>query len=567
MDASQIKRALIKADQAGDTEAARMLASKLRSMDGINPPKVDPGMRHTGENPAFLPESFAQGIMTPLHGGAQMLEKVLPDSVGKGISKFNNYLVDKGVPLARIPSGGVNQQVADAEKEYQTYRAQKGQSGPDYARTAASIANPFNLAIASKIPAGAGIAKNALYGAGLASLNPVIGKDYKPASIEEYLGTKAKQAAIGGAAGAVVPMIGRAVMPNVPKHISALNKEGVTTTAGQRLGGFPKSVEDKLESYPYIGSMIKGARERTYKEFNRTAINRALTPIGKKLPDNIPEGYKAVTHTKKELGRAYNDVLGKMTGKVDDQFSSEFNQIAEKAKSYLQEPDYNQFKKIILYETSKRVKPDGTISGKSLKEIQEVLRTNASKFGSGDPAKRDIGEAFDSALTSFNKMLARNNPKHAAELQKVNTGWANFKRVQNAAGKQGSESGVFTPAQLDNAVRKLDKSKDNSAYSEGRALMQDLSDNAKQVLPSGSFNSSKTADNMLQSSIMGNLIGGATALPGLLAYPQASSKVVNALLSSRPQIAAPIAQAIKKAQPWLLPPSVAVGQGLLGPTP
>ncbi|MCP5012284.1 MAG: hypothetical protein GY942_20085 [Aestuariibacter sp.] len=513
------------------------------------------------------PHAFIKGaIRDPLDAGAQLLEKVLPDSIVQPVNKFNNWLADMGVPVERIPEGGLSQQLANQEQAYQQDRTAMGETGLDGYRLLGNVLSPANIAIASKIPQVASlpgrIAANATGGAVMGGLS-------RPVANGNFADEKLDQIKWGAGGGAVAPLVtgalSRVIAPKVPQHIKQLNAEGVTTSPGQRLGGMLQGVEDKLESYPWVGGMIKGARDRTYKEFNRTAINRALTPIGKKLPDDMPEGYKAIAYTRKELGNAYDDLLKNMTGKVDDQFDSEFKAIADKAKAYLQPQDFDQFKNIVLYETSKRVNSDGTIGGKGLKEIQEVLRTNAAKFGTGDPAKRDIGEAFNGALSAFNSMLSRNNPAYADRLKKVNAGWANFKRVQNAAGKQGSESGVFTPAQLDNAVRKLDPSKDKSAYSESAALMQDLADNAKKVLPSTSFNSSKTADNILQSSIMGNLFGAGAAFPGALLYPRGSAKIVNGLLSARPQAAKPIANAIQKATPYIIPGAAPLLEGLLTP--
>ncbi|MEG7603096.1 hypothetical protein, partial [Listeria monocytogenes] len=86
-----------------------------------------------------------------------------------------------------------------------------------------------------------------------------------------------------------------------------------------------------------------------------------------------------------------------------------------------------------------------------------------------------LGDAYKQLQSELRDLVTRSNPAHADELKAINTGWASFKRIQNAAAKVGSEEGVFTPAQLQNAVRALDRSKDKARFAEGNALMQDLS--------------------------------------------------------------------------------------------
>jgi hypothetical protein len=46
----------------------------------------------------------------------------------------------------------------------------------------------------------------------------------------------------------------------------------------------------------------------------------------------------------------------------------------------------------------------------------------------------------------------------------------------------GAEEGIFSPAQLQSAVKAMDKSKDKGKFAKGEALMQDLSESAKTAL-------------------------------------------------------------------------------------
>ena len=111
--------------------------------------------------------------------------------------------------------------------------------------------------------------------------------------------------------------------------------------------------------------------------------------------------------------------------------------------------------------------------------------------------------------------------------------------AQRAASALGGEEGVFTPAQLLNAVKAMDPSRNKGAFARGDALLQDLAEPAKTVL-SQSVPDSGTAGRLLASLIMGgapvaamvNPVAGAALLPAA-AYAPGVQRGVAALLASR----------------------------------
>ena len=113
---------------------------------------------------------FEAGIMDVLSGGAQMLERALPESVSKGITEFNNWLASKGLPLAEIPAGGISEQVQEAEKQYQQQRETRGETGIDWGRIGGNIAGGAPLA---PLFAGAPILGGAAFGARSAAPGPL----------------------------------------------------------------------------------------------------------------------------------------------------------------------------------------------------------------------------------------------------------------------------------------------------------------------------------------------------------------------------------------------------------
>jgi hypothetical protein len=124
-------------------------------------------------------------------------------------------------------------------------------------------------------------------------------------------------------------------------------------------------------------------------------------------------------------------------------------------------------------------------------------------------------------------------------------------RVTEAAAASGSDAGVFTPAQFSNAVKKLESGKRKKAFGAGRSLMQDISDPAKQVLPS-SLNNSGTTDRLMLTSLIGGGAGLAGLTPQALAaagiigaaYTKPGVAATKALLSARPKVAQPIGDVV-----------------------
>jgi hypothetical protein len=125
--------------------------------------------------------------------------------------------------------------------------------------------------------------------------------------------------------------------------------------------------------------------------------------------------------------------------------------------------------------------------------------------------KRELGAAIGKVKTALSDLVMRSNPDKADELKAINSGWANYVRVRNAASRVGARDGVFSAPQLSSAVRASDKSVGKGAYARGQALMQDLSDPASAVLPS-SIPDSGTAGRLLLLEMARHPVA---ALPGL----------------------------------------------------
>ena len=296
--------------------------------------------------------------------------------------------------------------------------------------------------------------------------------------------------AAGGKAGELaVRGMSRIAAPVIDAASREMLKRGVPLSLGQTMGGMARNIEDKATSIPIVGQFIKGAQDRATKGFNRAAFDDVLKPVGEKLPMDVSIGRNALEYTGDRLGGRYNTILEKATGKSDDQFVADLLQAVDDAKGKLPEQQFNRFKAIV--ETQISGKAGGQpargaeFDGRTLQGINEELgRLSSGYKGDASFDNRELGSALGGVHKAFRDMVARSNPELAPQLRATDAAYAKFKRVQAAASGVGARDGVFSAPQLQSAVRAKDRSKDKGAFGKGRALMQDFSDAAVNVLPS-----------------------------------------------------------------------------------
>lgn len=510
-------------------------------------------------------ERIGRGLRDPIDGGAQLLTQLLPPGLVQAGNRANNWIADHTGLVARLPEGGVDQQVRESEAAYQAARGKD--AGIDGYRILGNIASPANLAMASGLPAAASIAGRvgvgALGGAASSLLNPVTSGDFAD--------EKLKQLAIGAASGGAVPAItgalGRVISPNASTNaeLQALRAEGVRPTIGQTLGGTWNKAEEKLASLPVVGDMVSRARSNALEDFNNAAINRATAPIGVKVPG---AGQGAVAQAGDALSDAYNAARGKLGNfAIDQQASQEIGNVLQMAKT-LPKQEQSAFN-AVLNKIRGDISPNGTITSDVFKRIDSTLGKEAARFsGANDAYQQQLGTAFQELQRIVTDNAKRANPEAAALFKAADQGWANLVRVEGAAKAGMNNGGVFTPGQLQMAVRQADQSVRDRATARGAALMQDLSGAGQSILGNKVPNSG-TADRLWLGA--GALGGGAAINPaipvGLLGgaalYTSPMQGLLGAAVASRPQSAQAVRDALLKASPRLVPAGAQVGLGLL----
>lgn len=560
MDLSKLSDADLMALQSGDL--SRLSDAALMAMGGAPAAPAQPLTRG---------ERFAQGLRDPISGGAQLLTKALPEGVVQAGNRLNNFLARTTGLVAPLPEGGVDQQIREQEAAYQARRGPD--AGIDWMRMGGNVLNPVNVALGAGLPAAAStigrIGAGALGGAASSALAPVTQGDFG----EE----KAKQVGIGTVFGAATPAIAssisRVISPraSTSPQVQMLRESGVQPTIGQTLGGVANRLEQKATSIPIVGDMIGNQRRAAVEQFNLTAINRAVAPVGAQVDEIGTEGVKKAGDI---LSKAYDDALAQIkVVKFDDQFQQDYSQLRNMGKSLTPEMS-KTFERKLNSIVGTRTTPVKTMLPETFKKVESELGQLASTYKSSAVAsEKELGDAFLQAQALLREQAARSNPQAADALRKVNQGWANLVRVEGAAKAAQNTEGVFSPAQLQSAVRMADRSGRKRATARGTALMQDLSTAGQQVL-GNTVPDSGTAGRLLPVVGAGGLGYGAAAgavdpllAGGLLAtglglYTSPVQSLLRGAVASRPQMAQPVAQAIEQAAPRLIPAGSQVGMGL-----
>jgi hypothetical protein len=483
--------------------------------------------------------------------------------------------VDKAKSIANNIVGGFDNHLRNQEQQYQAdtpnsfaaglgrvgastlpFLATGGQSAAPQVAAASKLINA--LKIGGKGAAYATLTQPAIDTASSGGENGLSGGD--------FLSQKALQAGVGAGSALVGDQIGklaaRLIRPNTSPEVTALLNENVTPTPGQILGGGFKRAEDAATSIPVLGDLIKNSQRRAAQDLNNAAINRALSPIGDALPDGV-KGRDAIDYVGTKLGNAYDTVLGKIGAVVPDQkFATDLASLTNLTQNLPQQSS-DQFSRIVKNEVLDRIN-NGAFTSEGLKAAESNLGSIARGYAkSPDYDTRQLGTAIQEAQATIRQMVQRTNPNEAATLQAINHGYANFLRVQRAASSLGAEGGEFTPAQLQNAVKALDSSRNKGAFARGDALMQDLSEAGKNVLGNSVPDSGTPLRHAVQAGVAG--IAGHSMLPAAAAgaivpaagglalasapYTELGQKLAAALLAKRPNFATPLAGAIRSGAP------------------
>jgi hypothetical protein len=507
------------------------------------------------------------GVMDLPTGINQMLANAIPEGA-KPAANTAFRLMDAipGMVVSRlmigdIPSAEVaNQRVTDREAEYQRARAAAGSTGIDFARLGGQTIStlPAMLAIpgAGGFLGAAGIGAGT--GAGMSALTPV------PNAGDGYAGEVAKNALAGGVAGAVGGVAGKAlgsiIAPRIDPNVRALGNAGVELTPGQIAGGGFRNMEDVSRSIPIVGTGIGNAQRRSLESFNRSVANEVLAPIGQTVPKNAPVGRALMTQVDDAISSAYQSAHAKVKPFTPDrQFLTDFENVVN---GNILMPDQKAFfTAVVQRQIMPRMGKADAIDGKTAQEITSELKRYARSYGaSPDVPDQELAKAFRALTDTFDDMVARTNPAIAPEIKKANAAFARLIRMESASAGAGATEGVFTAPQFSTAVRRGDMSPRKGEFARGGALMQELSDAGRAVLPStvpdsgtglrtavntGAAGLTATGAGMIDPTLAG-LYLGATGV-GRAAYSEPATRAFRAaMLARRPEMIGLLGEGVRR---------------------
>jgi hypothetical protein len=422
--------------------------------------------------------SVAQGLGDMAYGGAQLMAHTFGGFEQNPIVRG----VGRALGMETNTPAQIDEKVTARESDYQAKRKAAGEDGIDGYRMLGNAA--ASLPLAAVLPVGAtlggAVAAGAVGGAVTGALEPVTGGDYWQGKKNQLLASTAGGAALGPA-GLVA---GRMIAPRVAPAVRTLDDAGVKLTPGQIVGGTAQRLEDAAQSIPVVGDAIKGARRQGLESFNRSAANEALEPIGATVGAATPAGREMAQETGDQISGAYQRAYSQAQPfGPDAQFAQDIQQLGQQ---FLTPASRNIFAKVLQNDVISRIQAGGgQIDAEAFQAIKQELGNRARQFSaSQEPHNRELADAFGGVLEAMHGLMARSNPQTAPLLRQADAAFARNVRVEGAAGRVGSPDGVFTPAQLSGAVRAADGSVRHNAYARGNALMQDLSDAGKSVLPS-----------------------------------------------------------------------------------
>jgi hypothetical protein len=404
-------------------------------------------------------------------------------------------LLDRGVAAIAPEGSGVQQwaqgDAAEIAKRAQAYKDFYG-GNPPASSPQRDLGEALPMAAASlALPYSTGafwprLASNATGGA----ISGLLTGD--PNASASKLGSEALEGGGLGAAAALgtgtAARVAYPAMARPGSDVRTLMDIGVRPTPGQAMGAgdgwFGRSanrIEQGLGSIPIIGDFLSAARGRSVQQYNMGLMNDwALAPIGERLDATAP-GRPAVAEMANRISAAYQRAVPTAGGTVDAQVGQDLARIQANA-SMLPPDRAQQFNNFMDQYVTRRIDPNGTMTGQSFKDAESDLGKAASGYlynPNSDTDARMLGQHLRDAQGALREWLARVTPQNADDIRAANLAYARQMRIENAAARPGAEPGIFSPAQFQASVA---ANATRGQVARGTAMGQDISDAGRAVL-------------------------------------------------------------------------------------
>jgi hypothetical protein len=464
----------------------------------------------------------AAGLLNKLQGGDYTQGRDEFDA-GKAYlaSAFPKSTIAGTAAGSIVPMAGLNIAAAPKLARMLAPAERYGQSAAQAAATGASRAG-----LATDV--GYGTA----YGAGESNDNRAMG------------GITGGLAAFGGnlAGRGIANTLGAVVSPTGGK-MAPLYDIGVRPSVGQRFGGVVGNMEEKLQSFPFLGDMIAGTRDRARDQYQVGLFNKALGEIGQKLPKGMPPGHDAHAFAQNAFKDAYDAAKSNMVARADAPLANDLGSL-QRTIGTLKPDSQKVFNKVWADSVARRF-GGGALAGKAFKDATSEIEQKIAKIRSSQSGDGELADALQEAVDALKGSASRNSPPEAvAAMDAADKGYTTLVQIETASKAAGGDSAELTPKGFENAVKNTNSSVRKRGYLAGNAPNTDLAEAGlrleDKVSNSGSVDRLLPAAAIMGTGIfspkLGALLGGYSLLnaPGMrnilteILAPRSNKALVNA---------------------------------------
>ena len=326
---------------------------------------------------------------------------------------------------------------------------------------------------------------------------------------------RAEKAFIGGTTGLVAnPVLSKTLQKITPKITDeaqkVMDRFGVKPSASRQIGGLAQKLEEKAESIPLAGDLIRKSRIKQQDK----AVNRLVNESVKKIDDNKTidknlNAEKAIEKADTIFDDAYDSVLPKMNITNRQTLQSKVNQTLKNINNefaYLSKAQMGKVKRDFQKITQLGTKEKG-ITGEQLQRWNtdfNKLKKNYEK----DPILQDVAHTyFNKFKKEIYELATTDNPEVLTQWSKIQKGYSDFGTFADLVKKQRN----ITPRNIEKQARVR-----------GRKDQAEGAKNIRQVFTSSTPDSG-TAERFAQFATFANPKLLSAQIPALLYNPALST--------------------------------------------
>jgi hypothetical protein len=266
------------------------------------------------------------------------------------------------------------------------------------------------------------------------------------------------------------------------QDVKMLHDAGIRMSPGQIQGGLERDLESKRSSDPLQGHAIHERVRQSMEDYNRALYRKTLGEIGEDYPKDGPVGHDGVEAVRSRLNQGYEKIKPELNAKMDEDFTKGIDDARHMA-GVKGSREQQEFDSIL----DRRIKPafgkDG-LTGQGFKDLESFLSKEVKGYkNSPDAYQRKLGDALEDVQSELRGSLERHSaPQVRDQLKKLNTAWASYKTIEDAAYGARAADGRFTPRQFMTSLGKGGRLQ-RAMVARGKAKFQDLTRAAQRVLP------------------------------------------------------------------------------------